>query len=62
MLEEVEFQNPWVAYETANNGRTADKIDEKLWNDIACFKMQNEFEVLEKKRKRSNVSFRNFCL
>jgi hypothetical protein len=37
MLEEVEFQNPWVAHETANNGRTADKNDEKLWNDKAMF-------------------------
>jgi hypothetical protein len=51
MLEEVEFQNPWVVYETANNGRTADKNDEKLWNDIAsCLRCKMNLSFWGKKK------------
>jgi hypothetical protein len=52
MLEEVEFQNPWVAYETTNNGRTANKNDEKLWNDIACLRCKMNLSFWKKKKKK----------
>jgi len=42
-----------VAYETANNGRAADKNDEKLWNDIAGLRCKMNLSFWEKKEKEA---------